>query len=133
MNFSINAYPDTGNSGSNKIEVFLPDEPREIMVRTDRGDDIDDQDEEHPVEDTALYYAVERIAELEAQLTKVTDTMSSDNLEAKRSVLSDFSNHCANLASNARENDFPVHADAVDDMASEALEWAKAGGDPIER
>lgn len=64
--FTVKVRPDEGNTGSNKIEVFLDTEPKqEIMILTTRGDDLDEYDDEIEPEDLALYYAVERIAQLE--------------------------------------------------------------------
>lgn len=66
--FTIKVRPDQGDTGTNKIEVFLDTDPkREIMVLTDRADDIDEYEDEPRPEDTALYYAVERIAQLETE------------------------------------------------------------------
>lgn len=66
-NFTVKVRADRGDTGTNKIELFLDTNPkREIMVLTERGDSLDILDEEDfRPEDEALYYAVERIAQLE--------------------------------------------------------------------
>lgn len=61
--YKVTVDQDECNSGSNRIDVKLPDQ--EIMVVTER-EPPEDYDESEV--DTALYYAVERIAELETKL-----------------------------------------------------------------
>ena len=71
--FTVNVRRDENDTGSNKIEVFLDTNPkREIMVLTVRGDSLDmlEHEDEFRPEDEALYYAVERIAQLEATVSE---------------------------------------------------------------
>jgi hypothetical protein len=101
-NFTVKVRADQGNTGTNKIEVFLDTEPKqEIMVLTDRGDDIDEYEDEPRPQDTALYYAVERIAQLEKQLKALADAASP--------VLEDYAN-----AIDCME--FPEEADESRDL-----------------
>lgn len=68
-NFTVEVRADEHNVGSNLITVVLDTEPKqELMVGTTRGDDLDEYDDEIEPEDLALYYAVERIAQLEGLL-----------------------------------------------------------------
>lgn len=70
--FTVKVRADRGDEGSNKIEVFLDTEPKqEIMVLTTDGNSLDDMDEEVEQQDVALYYAVERIAQLEAHIRRL--------------------------------------------------------------
>lgn len=65
-NFTVNVRRDENDTGTNKIEVFLDTNPkREIMILTTRDDDLDEDEYGDVSQDLALYYAVERIAELE--------------------------------------------------------------------
>lgn len=68
MSYIVNVRPDQDGSGSNKIEVKLPG--KEYMILTER--DVPEDYEDTGV-DPCLYYAVERIAELESQLNKELD------------------------------------------------------------
>lgn len=71
--FTIAVQADQDDAGSNHIEVSLAtNPPRTITLDTNRGDSLDVLDEEEfgPA-DEALYYAVERIAKLEADNAKL--------------------------------------------------------------
>lgn len=99
-NFTVKVRPDDSRpTGTNKIEVFLDTEPKkEIMVLTTRGDDLDEYDDEIEPEDLALYYAVERIAQLEKHLQLVVDAASP--------VLDDYANgiDCMEYPEEAEES-----------------------------
>lgn len=99
-NFTVKVRADESNVGSNRIEVFLDTEPKqEIMILTDRGDDANGWDEEPRAEDTALYYAVERIAQLEAQLVELEKFKAdaSKTLITYQEVLNDHKSTIARL------------------------------------
>jgi hypothetical protein len=68
---------DDGDTSTNHIDVQLEtNPPRSITLDTCRGDSLDVLDEEDfgPA-DEALYYAVERIAQLEAENTKLRNEL----------------------------------------------------------
>lgn len=77
--FTMTVLADTGDTGTNHIDVLLDtNPPRSITLDTYRGDSLDVVDEEDfgPA-DEALYYAVERIAQLEAENTKLRNELQN--------------------------------------------------------
>jgi uncharacterized protein YutE (UPF0331/DUF86 family) len=125
--FTVKVRADRGDEGSNKIEVFLDTEPKkEIMVLTTDGNSLDDMDEEVEQQDVALYYAVERIAQLEAQL----EQYKAMKMELMRyryryagaiGLLADLSGHYR-LANKHEEEE------AVESMRQAAADWCEFSG-----
>lgn len=74
----------------------------------------------------------ERLLALAAALNMTVSELIGDPLlpayrdRCRAETLQEFAEHCRTLAENARENGFTAQADAVDDMAGEALERATA-------
>lgn len=137
--FTINVRPDPNNSGTNKIELFLNSPKRELMILTERGDDLPPLDEEIRPEDEALYYAVERIAQLEAerdtlaaQMTELNDRLKAlhvngqpvANLDSRLATLLRLTPD-ANLARRDAEAAEKVLSLAHERL-SEQKEWAAA-------
>lgn len=124
-NFTVKVRADESNVGSNKIEVFLDTDPKqEIMILTDRGDDVDGWDEEPGAEDTALYYAVERIAQLEAQLEQYKAMkvgLMRYRYAGAIGLLADLSGHYR-LANKHEEEE------AVESMRQAAADWCELSG-----
>lgn len=69
--FTIKVCPDHNNVGTNVIDVFIKEgsEKSSVEVETEYELYVDEyQDEGFDISKVALYYAVERIAQLEAKL-----------------------------------------------------------------
>lgn len=129
-NFTIKVRPDQDNVGVNKIEVFLDTEPKqEIMILADRGDGIDEWEEEPRPEDTALYYAVERIAELETRVKRLDDELQNRSNEDDM-MASDAYHHCADMIQPYLG--YECGADTLSNSVCESLrflisEWKEKG------
>jgi len=123
--FTVKVRADRGDEGSNKIEVFLDTEPKkEIMVLTTDGNSLDDMDEEVEQQDVALYYAVERIAQLEAQLEQYK-AMQVGKMRFQYAgaigLLADLSGHYR-LANKHEEEE------AVESMRQAVADWCEFSG-----
>lgn len=70
--FTVKVRADEGTTGSNRIEVILDTRPKTLLSFPGRehGMALEPDREGLLDEDIALYYAVERIAQLEGQLEK---------------------------------------------------------------
>lgn len=81
--FAVEVIADKGNTGTNKVEVHLGGASKQtITVLTERGDRFDEHDDEPRVEDVALYYAVERISQLEKQQKLMADAIADAAVSA---------------------------------------------------
>lgn len=112
--FTVNVQRDDKDRGINTIELLLDSDPkREILVHTTRHGDEDDDTN---IEDTALYYAVERIAQLESENRKLRMQYAGTI-----GVLAELSGHYNLSNVNDRE-------EAVETLHTVADDWCSLSG-----
>lgn len=112
-NFTIKVQPDQGNNGTNMIDLHLKTRPmQELNVRPVRGEsnalpgqggNSDTADQELRVAQTMLYYATERIAQLEARVKRLEPSIPSFSLKETCTMLGALSYYKRNTDIAFRE------------------------------